>query len=366
MGAIWLRRLQVRSFLDGVSLLWCHHVLCLSLELRCRWCRKRWCQKRIRRHSHVLCIIYDEKMLDGSNSLNKGTPSCAIPPVLPPLLAACAPSAEFLLTVQSNVAEAFLATSTVRSSPGPDPELSTFWSNLQQHLIELRLWLDPGKGQPQQMGALSMLSALEQLDISCASAPMRCGQSSFPRLRNMSGECLTLKLPNLISLQLRRLERGHVVVSCRKLTEASFEETNSFCIEVDDAALGKLVLTSCEGTRLVLHSPEDQLKTLEYLSVSGCSEVGHHLIEGVAHMRQLQMLGYHDFPSECMPVKFPQSLRDVRLTPTDWSRDLPEGLKALHELTSLFFDSECNSWDITRPLAELLPLDGLKRAQTMS
>ncbi len=77
-------------------------------------------------------------------------------------------------------------------------------------------------------------------------------------------------------------------------------------------------------------------------------------------MRQLQVLGYHDFPSTCMPVAFPQSLRNIELTPTDWSRDLPGGLKELHELTKLYFNSKCKSWDITRPVAELLPLDGLR------
>ena len=168
---------QVRSFLDAVSLLWCHHVLCFSLESR-----RRWCQLRIRRYSQVFCTIYDKKMLEGSDSLNKGTPNGAIPPVLPPLLAACAPSAEFLLTVQSNVAEAFLATSRGCTSPGPGPELSPFWSNLQQHLTELHLWLDPAEEQPPQMGPLSMLSALEQLDVSCVQDPVRYGQSPLTPL----------------------------------------------------------------------------------------------------------------------------------------------------------------------------------------
>ncbi len=83
------------------------------------------------------------------------------------------------------------------------------------------------------------------------------GNPPLPRLRNMSGECLTLKLPNLESLQIRRLEHAHLVISCPKLTEAFFEVTNSFCIKVDNAALGKLVLTDCEGIQLVLHSLED-------------------------------------------------------------------------------------------------------------
>ena len=343
--------LQHRSFLDAVGFLWCHSVPCLLLGLHCRWRLKR-----IWRYSQVV----NKNMLAGSGPLDKGTPPCTIPPMLPDLLAACAPSAEFSLHVEPNVGGAFLASSSGCTPPWAGPELCTFWSDLQQHLTELKLPLYSTRGRSQHMGMLGTLTALRDLDICCEMPPEEF--EAIP-LWDMSGEGLTLKLPNLASLQLGYLKHGKVLLSCPKLTEALFEWTDSFCIEVVDAALERLGLDGCKRVQVVFTSPEEQLGSLRTLLVSRCSEDGQHLIENVAQMRQLQKLKYLHFPAACMPTDFPQSLCKVRLGPTDWHHDLPEGLKELRKLTRISFNSGCKLWDITRPLAELLPFDGLREVR---
>ncbi len=296
-------------------------------------------------------------MIDGSGSLALGTPRSAIPPRLPYLVAACAPSAKFAVYIDPKVGEAFLATSSDCATLGPGSKLSTSWSDLQQHLTELKLQLYPMVGQSKQMGALSMLSALRELGICCAMPPEQFESSPF---WDMSRESLTLNLPNLVSLELGHLEHGEVVLSCPKLTEAFFGTTKSFRIKVDDAALERLVLDSCGRVQCVLHSPEEQLQSLRTLLVSGCSEEGQHLIERLPQMRRLQKLKYLNFPAARMPTDFPQGLRKVRLCPIDCRHELPEGLKGLRKLTRISFNSDCRFWDITRPLAEFLPLSGLR------
>ena len=77
-------------------------------------------------------------------------------------------------------------------------------------------------------------------------------------------------------------------------------------------------------------------------------------------MRRLQSLRYAGFPAACMPSVFPQSLQEVALYPLDWRHDLPLGLKDLQELESFSFNTRCKTWDIVKPLAELLPVDGLR------
>ena len=76
-----------------------------------------------------------------------------------------------------------------------------------------------------------------------------------------------------------------------------------------------------------------------------------HLTEDLGEMNCLQKLEYADFPQACMPRSFPQSLQEIELRPCDWFLDLPRGLKELHQLHSLQFDSDCESWEIRRPLS---------------
>ncbi len=59
----------------------------------------RWLQKRMRRYSHIICDFCDATMLERSEDAGEGSASCAVPPLLPSLLAACAPSAELKLYV---------------------------------------------------------------------------------------------------------------------------------------------------------------------------------------------------------------------------------------------------------------------------
>ena len=65
--------------------------LCLQISLRMP---NRCLQKRIRRYSHIICRISGATILEGSKSLNK---IIIEPPLLPTLLAACAPTAQLTL-----------------------------------------------------------------------------------------------------------------------------------------------------------------------------------------------------------------------------------------------------------------------------
>lgn len=170
------------------------------------------------------------------------------------------------------------------------------------------------------MGALSMLMALRELEVCCMVPPLWSGIG--PPFRDMSGERLTLKLPNLVSLRLEYLEEGRIILSCPSLIEARLKKTNPFCIEVHDNVLESLELQDCQGIRCVSPPPKGQLQSLKHLAVSGCSEEGQHLIESLAQMRQLQTLIYEDFPKACMPAEFPPGLCNIQLIPSDWCQDL--------------------------------------------
>ena len=62
-----------------------------------------------------------------------------------------------------------------------------------------------------------------------------------------------------------------------------------------------------------------------------------------------------------MPHSFPKSLLRLKLTSSNWCLNLPEGLQELHGLEDLTFRmADCDTWDITRPLAELLPMNSLR------
>lgn len=127
---------------------------------------------------------------------------------------------------------------------------------------------------------------------------------------------------------------------------------------MEDAALARLTLHSCQSIYFACASPGEQLQVLETLVVRGCSEVGRLLIKDVGLMSHLLMLTrtYKGFPSTSMPKEFPQSLWIINLFPTDWRMDLPGGLKELPNLDSFTFQSGCESWWPLRPLYETLPV----------
>ena len=56
----------------------------------------RWLQKRMTRYSHINCDFCDATMLE---DVGNGSAGCVVPPLLPFLLAACAPSAKLKLFV---------------------------------------------------------------------------------------------------------------------------------------------------------------------------------------------------------------------------------------------------------------------------
>lgn len=80
-------------------------------------------------------------------------------------------------------------------------------------------------------------------------------------------------------------------------------------------------------------------------------------------MRSLQNLNYSDFPERCMPSSFLQSLQKIDLRPYDWSQGLPIGLQNLCNLEKLCFDSRCKDWQITRSLADFLPVHSLEQLE---
>lgn len=308
----------------------------ISLRVPCRWRLKR-----ARRYSHIICNVCHEVMLQGSDTLAKRPADRAIPYALPTLLAACDLSAELALSVTPGKGDAFLELSSGCRIPGAGPELSSFWPNVQQHLTELSLQLYPEEaveGHMQNLEALGTLTALQKLEVWCI-VPEEWSEESreWPEeplewsegplaIRSMSGESLTLKLPHLTLLRLHYLMDGVIYLSCPKLTIARFEETNSFCIEVHEAALERLELDDCRGVQCMIRSPEDQLQSLKHLVVVGCSEEGHCLIESLAHTRQLETLIYKGFPETCMPTEFPEGLRKCEINPIDWERGHARGL----------------------------------------
>ena len=174
-------------------------------------------------------------------------------------------------------------------------QLSSFSTNLRQHLTELSLLRLHGKeGKAQQhLEALGMLTALRKL-----------GVGWYRPHYDLAGQNFVLNLPHLVSLEMCGIEQGVVVLSCSKLTDVFFESTQSVQIEVEGASVDTLTLNWCKDLRLVLHSHEAQLQKIEYLRVVDCSEIGKRLIDDVRQMRQLWYLEYIDFPATCMPASF--------------------------------------------------------------
>ena len=238
-------------------------------------------------------------------------------------------------------------------APGVGPELSSFWGKLTQHLVDLNIWLGPQEVQGPYLKTLSMLTALQKLEL----------YGSHP-LDETSGETFTLKLPHLLSLYLSAPWQGELVLSCPKLMQAEFSKASFLHIMVEDAALDDLVFTHCNKLHVAM--ARDPLYNLKLLIVQKCSEVGGRLIEEVSQMMCLQTLVYDNFPEACMPTSFPISLQEVFLNPLSWSSNLPKGLKGIQELRVFSFgiqsEFSCDQvqWDITVPLAELLPLGSLE------
>ena len=226
-------------------------------------------------------------------------------------------------------------------------------------MTELTLRLHPKQGKAQHLGVLGVLEALRKLDVACAGPSYR-----WPRVFHaVARGKLALTFPHLVSLRLCNLKQGEIVLSCPKLAMVTFTQTDFLHIMVRDAALEKLTLVECKYLKLTLSPLEVRLRSLKYLHVSECDEEGRPLIEDVAHMRQLQRLEYENFPATSMPTSFPQNLRDVELLPLTWVCDLPRGIRELHNLRYLFFDAHYGSWEIVRPLCELLPIDCLEKLQ---
>ena len=226
-------------------------------------------------------------------------------------------------------------------APGVGPELSSFWASLQQHLIELSLWVCAKEVDGACLGSLSMLTALQRLEL--------YGPHS---LSDSPGKTFALKLPHLVSLYVTSLDQGELVLSCPELEiEAEFANSDFLRIMFEDADLDDLVLTKCDDIHVAL--AQDHLSKLKLLIVQKCSEVGRRLIEEVSQMRCLRTLAYDNFPEACMPTSFPDSLREVFLHPLSWSCNLPRGLKGIQELRIFSFSIK-PEFSMTDPSGTLL------------
>ncbi len=238
--------------------------------------------------------------------------------------------------------------------PGAGPARSSSWANLQQHLADLTLGLHPGRGNA-QLGSLGMLTALKMLIIS------RGRHHPENPHRDLSGEKIVLKLPNLAFLCVSDLQNGELVLACRRLEMAWFLNCKCFKLTMlKDDDLEFLMLQDCKHVRVEGITFENNLLSLRSLIVSGCRLSGRHILQDVDHMTHLERLVYTDFPAACMPQSFPKSLQSITLFPLDRDYDVPRGLKALTNLTELTFGSGRMSWDPDVPLAELLPMDSLQ------
>ncbi|CAL5219110.1 g884 [Coccomyxa viridis] len=94
----------------------------------------RWLQKRILRYKHIKSHFSDEvlKCIEGPDGRTA-------PPLLPSLLATCAPAAELFLNVGPDEGENFF-----KIAFGASSKLDSFQANLTQHLTDLELKVDLG------------------------------------------------------------------------------------------------------------------------------------------------------------------------------------------------------------------------------
>ena len=158
-----------------------------------------------------------------------------------------------------------------------DPELLSFPANLSKHLTGLTLDLQSETTNVQHLHAICMLTALQKLRLGCDA-------EEWYRY-DLEWNNLAMKLPHLVSLRMYGLKHGGVVLSCPKLAEAEIEETESFHIEVEEAALDCIFLRACKDFRFTVCSPEHQLQSLSSLIVTDCSEGNKHLINDVPCMK---------------------------------------------------------------------------------
>lgn len=216
--------------------------------------------------------------------------------------------------------------------------------------------------RPHTLDALSILTALQKLHIEFSWPPYtELGTGlTLAGLRKMSKETFVFRLPQLVSLHVTGLCQSELVLSCPKLAVAHFRNIQVSYIEVEDAALTSLVLEGCQWIHVATGILNSQVRGLESSSVKAkCVEVGKCLMEDIYRMELLQKQEYEDFPSKCMPRMFPRSLCHLALSPLGWSQNLLEGLKELRQLRVLNFRGPARAWKLTRPLAELLPMDQL-------
>lgn len=240
-----------------------------------------------------------------------------------------------------------LAISLGSIASGAGPEHSTFWANLKLHLTDLTLQT-PENSKASHLEILNTLTALQRLQLWWYPVDFQ---------QKLSEEKLALKLPHLVNLRMDRLEQAELVLSCPKLAKAWFTLAKSSRIEVNDAALEDIRIDECNRVQLAM---KDQLQNLTDLDVFRSLEVDRLLIEDVGLMTRLRWLWYESFPAACMPSTFPESLQYIVLAPVNWCHNLPGGLKELHQLIPFTFLTPCN---MTRPLAEFLPMDTLEYLQ---
>ena len=244
----------------------------------------------------------------------------------------------------------FLALATSNIAPVVEPELSSFWADLRQHLTELSLEVQEAHldiSKVPDLGVLGTLTALKNLKVDCA-----C---------DLSGMELALKLPHLASLKLRSLKNGRLVLLCPKLTKAIIEGTSKLHIAMEDSALVDLELSECSKVSVGLCSPDEQLQGLKSLSVLDSTEIGKRLIDDVGPMRNLQTLQYGKLPEACIPRSLPQSMQNLRLSVIDPSSNLPRGWGPDLKVTSFWSDQGGKAWDTNsaKPLAELLAMHSM-------
>ncbi len=216
-----------------------------------------------------------------------------------------------------------------------NPELLSFSANLRQHLTELTMWMDNSKGIPRRLGALGKLTKLQSLVVTCDEEDIESGL-----FHDLSGQRLVFKLPELTSLHLEGLWHGEVVLSCPRLAKARFQNLHTMCIELEDAVLTSLSLSTSQSIELAIGLPKKLLQHLTYLSIECWNVLGRHIMDDVAHMTRLEYLYYWDFLASDMPKRFPGSLYYINLRPFEWPMawcvNLPETLRKLPRLRHLF------------------------------
>ena len=230
-------------------------------------------------------------------------------------------------------------------------------------MTKLSMGLDHSESEVGHLEALNMLAALQTLEIYFLQPDVARLSWRFPHY-NLAGMRVDLKLPHLLSFDMYGFSHGKIVLSCPKLAEVTFEATSCLEIQVKDAVLNSLELSSCKDFQFVTTSHEKQLQNLRSLQVLECSKIGGSICDDVSHMRHLQTLMYRDFPATRMPSSFPQGLQTLQLAPSCWTNDVPRGVMELHELRKFHFVPL--AYKVTQPwykaqlAADMSSIDSLK------